>query len=107
MATHCSIVSNSQNYKPGFLHVKNQNEQLPLDFTPASNESYNDPISIVDIIPALTSCKTTAAGPDKIQYVMIKHMSDTAYALLVRIYNQIWDETSFSSSLERSYYHGF
>ena len=63
---------------------------------------YNDPITRKELESALQKCQDKAPGEDKIQYSMLKNMSESAKLLLLFIYNQIYSKGVFPTSWTQS-----
>lgn len=92
LAEHFAEVSSGSHWSPHFQAVKNNQEQIPLDFTTDRPLAYNEPISTTEIYQALIHCKNTAPGPDGIHYKMIKRMHSSAVRYLVSLFNKIWTD---------------
>ena len=95
MADHYYRVSSNDGYTPQFLPVKEHTERQRISFQSNENSEYNACISFKELTDALSQCKDTAPGLDGIQYVVLRHLSDSACAFLLGIYNKVWLEQCF------------
>ena len=87
---HFYTVSSHASYAPDFQIIKEEAERHHLNFATPVVHQYNWPISDLELKAALKTAKKTAPGIDKIEYTMIRHISESARALLLQIYNKIF-----------------
>ena len=90
-----SSVSSGSQLTPEFHAIKAEAETSPVVFTLSDSVSCNAPFSLHELKGALYECKNTAAEPDGIHYLMLKHLSQPALVLLLDIYNKIWSTGEF------------
>ena len=89
-----SFASNSsyQNCSPSFNRIKQTSEAKVIEFSTNDPLPYNQKFTMLELKTALSSSKNTTPGPDKIHYLMLKHLPETALKLLLSIYNRLWTE---------------
>ena len=95
LAGNMAFISSTQYYEPNFQNIKTVRESRDLQFTNKEHQAYNEPIRVSEIYAALKSSKNTAPGEDRVHYMMIKNISDTAMNFLLHIFNKVWLEYSF------------
>ena len=95
LAAHFEQVSSADSYTPQFLRVKLQKELENLNFATNEHHSYNDPITLQEIIGALRQCKKTAPGRDEITYQMLENMHPSALLYLLNVFNRIWNQNCY------------
>ena len=66
MAEHFYNVSSNNRYDPQFLPIKEREESNQLNFTMNEEKEYNIERSAKEVQTALTQCRNTSPGPDKI-----------------------------------------
>ena len=103
MAEHFYNVSSNNRYDPQFLPIKEREESNQLNFTTNEEKEYNIEISANEVQTALSQCRNTSPGPDKIHYEMLRHLSDSACDFLLRLYNKIWFERAFPVQWGRAF----
>lgn len=102
LADHYSSVSSNTNYLDIFKQTQASREQHTLDFSPIEEESYNSPITRLEITNALKACPDSAPGEDLISYSMIKNLHHTAFNELIEIINILWSEGMFLTEWRRA-----
>ena len=83
IASTISHNSSSANLPPGFQHVKEQVEQIPIDFDagsldPLEDELFNSDFSCDELQNVLSTLRGTAAGPDDITNDILKLLPDAS-----------------------------
>ena len=86
-----STVSYHRSYATDFQIIKEEAEIQHLNFATSAVHQYNWPISDLRLKAALKTAKNIALGVDKIEYTMIRHISESFRALPVQIYNKIFE----------------
>ena len=82
--------SSSDNYTDSFRKYQEQAERKNLNFKSDNNEIYNTPFTFKELETALSGAKDSAAGPDDIHYLLIKHLAKPAKETLLSLYNDIF-----------------
>ena len=90
--------SSSNNCQPGFLPVKNREEQKRLNFKSQNREDYNRVFTLEELRLSLRKSHNTAVGPDKIHYEFLKNLPEGVQELLLEQFNKIWASGEFPSS---------
>ena len=90
--------SSSEHYSKQFQDLKDKEEKEILDFTSCNNEKYNLPFSILELEDSLQKSHDTAAGPDDINYQILKHLPKKCLQTLLDIFNHIWESGNFPQS---------
>ena len=98
LAKTFSKKSSSENSSPEFRQFKEQQEKKKLNFKSDNNESYNKPFSLKELQKAFKKAHDTAVGPDDIHYQMLKHLPSNCLAILLNIFNQVWETGDFPQS---------
>ena len=96
-ADHFADVSRKDPAAPG-ARFRQGLETAAVDFTPPGGESYNVPFSPQELRTALNQCHDSSPGLDDIPYEFLRHMSDTAFNFLLKLYNFIWQSGDFPST---------
>ena len=63
-----------------------------------SNEEYNNPFNLLELIDAIQKSNDTATGPDEVHYQMLKHLPNNALSTILHIFNDIWATGVFPES---------
>ena len=95
MANIIAKISSADQFSHQFKTIKQSAERVGLDFTAIEHYDYNDPIKIEEIYSALKSSKNTSPSEDRIQYKMIKQLSESGFMYLLYIFNKVWLEGVF------------
>lgn len=90
LGKHFERISSSAHYSKSFLKHKEMTERKTLELKSKTNEQYNTPFKIAELRTALNACHSTAPGPDRIMYDMLKHLHDDTEISLLALYNTIW-----------------
>ena len=91
--------SSSQSYSEKFQNIKQQDENIKLNFTSSNTEEYNSLFNVTELKDAIPVSKDTATGPDDIHYQMLKHLPKTALDTLFTYFQRYMDNRSFSRKL--------
>ena len=89
--------SSSENYNDTFLKHKQKVETEKLNFS-SSNEDYNIPLSLRELKLSISKLSDTAPGPDKIHNQIIGHLPDESLLLLLKFFNDFWQNNTFPDS---------
>lgn len=99
LAKHFEHVSSSSHYTSTFIQYKKSAERKSIRNQKETNNSYNCPFSLHELMAALAGCKTSVPGADNITYTMIKHLhADT----LLFLYKKIWCAGRFPKSWKQA-----
>ncbi|KAI5754616.1 hypothetical protein M8J77_010061 [Diaphorina citri] len=85
-----SSVSSNSHYSANFLEHKISSESTPVEFDFSFTEEYNSPLTLPELSSVLATCKSKAAGPDGISFVLIKNLPLAALEKLLVFFNIIW-----------------
>ena len=83
-------ISSGHHYPPHFNQTRQQLERRHLDFRSDNQETYNAPITYLELKSAMQKSGNTAPGPDGIHYKMLKNLHPTALQNLLFLFNKIW-----------------
>ena len=72
--------------------LRRTQEARPLDFSSGGGEAYNLPFTMQEFQAALSACGDTSPGPDDIPYAMIRRLSEESQAIVLDIFNRVWQE---------------
>ncbi|GFV04572.1 putative RNA-directed DNA polymerase from transposon X-element [Trichonephila clavipes] len=86
--------SSCDNYTPASQALKLREERVKLNFS-SSNEGYNSPLTLRELRAALHRSGNTAAGPDGLHYIMLRHLSESSILSLLSLFNRIWETQVF------------
>ncbi|GFY49911.1 uncharacterized protein TNIN_436091 [Trichonephila inaurata madagascariensis] len=70
--------SSCDNYTPAFQALKRREERVKLNFSSSNEEGYNSPLTLLELRAALHRSGNTAAGPDGLHYIMLRHLSESS-----------------------------
>ncbi|GFV77201.1 probable RNA-directed DNA polymerase from transposon X-element [Trichonephila clavipes] len=87
--------SSCDNYTPAFQALKRQEERVKLNFSSSNEEGYNSPLTLLGLRTALHRLGNTAAGPDGLHYIMLRHLSKSSILSLLALFNRIWETQVF------------
>lgn len=90
LGEHFEYVFSSAHYTDSFMRHKLVEERKPIRDRKPSTGGYNCPITMEELKTALTTCGSSAAGPDRITYGMLKHLHEDTYETLLFLFNKIW-----------------
>lgn len=96
-AEHLHKVSSDNNYTQEFLNTKRKKELKEIKFKRDEREKayYNEKFTTEEFENALASTNKSAPGSDKIDFEIMKHMSEKAKKHLLNFYNHIWTKGTF------------
>ncbi|GFV82471.1 RNA-directed DNA polymerase from mobile element jockey [Trichonephila clavipes] len=83
------------NYTPAFQALKRREERVKLNFSSSNEEGYNSPLTLRVLRAALHRSGNTAAGPDGLHYIMLRHLSESSILSLLSLFNRIWETQVF------------
>jgi len=75
-----------------------QAEKYDIVFSPADNEDYNSPISLRELLDAISSSHDSAPGPDDIHYQFLEHLPNGSQMLLLDFFNHNYITDLFPDS---------
>ncbi|GFR28219.1 putative RNA-directed DNA polymerase from transposon X-element [Trichonephila clavata] len=87
--------SSCDNYTPAFQALKRREERGKLNFSSSNEEGYNSPLTLLELRVALHRSGNTAAGPDVLHYIMLRHLSESSILSLLLLFNRIWETQNF------------
>ncbi|GFR01976.1 uncharacterized protein TNCT_190591 [Trichonephila clavata] len=87
--------SSCDNYTPTFQALKRREERVKLNFSSSNEEGYNSPLTLLELRVALHRSGNTAAGPDGLHYIMLRHLSESSILSLLLLFNRIWETQVF------------
>ncbi|GFX25563.1 probable RNA-directed DNA polymerase from transposon X-element [Trichonephila clavipes] len=87
--------SSCDNYTPAFQALKRREERVKLNFSSSNEEGYNSPLTLRELRTALHRSGNTAAGPDGLHYIMLRHLSESSILSLLSLFNRIWETHVF------------
>lgn len=93
-AQQFAFVSSSENYSEEFKKRKEKFEKENASmFQPQSNDDMpvNEDIQFQELVEALEECKKVSApGPDDINYIMLKNLSENSLRYILSVFNVMW-----------------
>lgn len=95
LADSFEAVSSEKNYDPEFINHKSRMEKLPIHCQSDNTEPYNGPFSLQELTNAISECRVTAPGKDRISNLMFKHMPENGREYLLKVFNLLWQENHF------------
>ncbi|GFT64956.1 RNA-directed DNA polymerase from mobile element jockey [Trichonephila clavipes] len=87
--------STCDNYTPAFQALKRREERVKLNFSSSNEEGYNSPLTLRELRAALHRSGNTAAGPDGLHYIMLRHLTESSILSLLSLFNRIWETHVF------------
>jgi len=97
LASHFAKVSSNENYSREFRE-KLQTTTDPPKQEPHADLSINAAFTVEELTIAIAQKKGTATGEDMTSYILIKNLPPATLALLVQLYNLIWDKGEVPST---------
>ena len=95
--------SSAENFTEEFKKHQTRAEGMNDRFIYSNNEVYNADFTLTELEEALSKAKDSAAGPDDIHYLLIKHLDNTAKIVLLSLYNDIFrGDRAFPSDWRRA-----
>ncbi|GFT08236.1 putative RNA-directed DNA polymerase from transposon X-element [Trichonephila clavipes] len=82
-------------YTPAFQALKRREERVKLNFSSSNEEGYNSPLTLFELRAALHRSGNTAAGPDGLHYIMLRHLSESSILSFLSLFNRIWETQVF------------
>ena len=95
LAEQLAFNSSSKKCSQNFLKHKRISEKKKINFKSSNEEYYNRDFSEDELKSSLSRAHDTAEGPDKIHYQLLKHLPTESMALLLDIFNYIWQSGDF------------
>jgi exonuclease III/ribonuclease HI len=95
LASSIAQSSSTNHYTPAFQRHKSKIEAKTISFKSKNNETYNEPITLLEFKNALNKSHNTAVGPDMVHYSFLKHLPCTAQQIVVDAFNHVWIEEAF------------
>ncbi|PRD17892.1 UNVERIFIED_CONTAM: hypothetical protein NCL1_62738, partial [Trichonephila clavipes] len=84
--------SSCDNYTAAFQALKRRKERERLNFSSSNEESYNSPLTLLELRTALhRSGNTDSSSPDGLHYIMLRHLSESSILSLLSLFNRIWE----------------
>ncbi|GFU43950.1 uncharacterized protein TNCV_3101311 [Trichonephila clavipes] len=80
---------------PAFQALKRREERVKLNFSSSNEEGYNSPLTLRELRTALHRSGNTAAGPDGLHYIMLRHLSESSILSLLSLFIRIWETHVF------------
>ncbi|ELU05953.1 hypothetical protein CAPTEDRAFT_202466 [Capitella teleta] len=87
LASSIAQSSSTNHYTPAFQRHKSKIEAKTISFKSKNNETYNEPITLLEFKNALNKSHNTAVGPDMVHYSFLKHLPCTAQQIVVDAFN--------------------
>ncbi|GFT49023.1 putative RNA-directed DNA polymerase from transposon X-element [Trichonephila clavipes] len=87
--------SSCDNYTPAFQALKRREQRVKLNFSSSNEEGYSSPLTLRELRAALQRSSNTAAGPDGLHYIMLRHLSESSIFSLLSLFNRIWETEVF------------
>ncbi|GFX38861.1 putative RNA-directed DNA polymerase from transposon BS [Trichonephila clavipes] len=81
--------SSCDNYTPAFQALKRREERVKLNFSSSNEEGYNSPLTLRELRAALHRSGNTAACPDGLHYIMLRHLSESSILSLLSLFNPL------------------
>ena len=95
LAEQLAFNSSSEKFSDNFLKHERAAEKKKINFKSSNDEYYNRHFSEDQLKSSLSRAHDTAEGPDKIHYQLLKHLPTEGLALLLDIFNDIWQSGNF------------
>ncbi|GFW36021.1 uncharacterized protein TNCV_4928851 [Trichonephila clavipes] len=95
--------SSCDNYTPAFQALKRREERVKLNFFSSNEEGYNSPLMLFKLRAALHRSGSTAAGPDRLHYIMLQHLSESSILSLLSLFSCIWETEVFPTQWHHSH----
>ena len=87
-----------------FLNFLNffKEEKENLDFSTTEEKNYNQPFTISEINTCLSELNETAAGPDKINNIILSNLPTESISLILDIFNNLWKNEKFPQTWHKA-----
>lgn len=95
LAEYFAKVSSSAQYSESFLRYKERAEKRIIKMNLSNEDAYNAPFSMAELHLAIAQGKSQAAGPDRIHYEMLRHLTPGTLKAILHFFNKIWFEAYF------------
>ena len=94
---HLQNISSNKFYNKRFQKYKENVEKKKIKFEEdlEQKEYYNVKFKEEELMEALKTSNDSAPGNDKINFEMIKHLSNKAKTYLLKLYNHLWERKEF------------
>ena len=73
------------------------------DFSSNNTECYNELFTMSELVDSVRRCGNTSVGPDMLHYAFFKHMDETQYEPLLKLFNTVWITGTFPADWSHSY----
>ncbi|GFR29576.1 putative RNA-directed DNA polymerase from transposon X-element [Trichonephila clavata] len=93
--TSLQAVAVCDNYTTAFQSLKRREERVKLNFSSSNEEGSNSPPTLLELRVALHRSGNTAAGPDGLHHIMLRHLSESSILSLLLLFNRIWETQVF------------
>lgn len=90
--------SSAQNYNPNFQIHKASAEKIRLNFKTKTISKYNRKFTLKELTSSIKKAHDSSPGPDRIHYQFLKHLPMPCLAILLDIFNGIWEDGKYPSS---------
>ena len=97
LASNISKNSSTENYSPCFQKIKEVKEDKRLNFSSDNQEEYNLSFSLTELKQSLQKSYDSATGLDEVHYKLLTHLPDKSLAILLHVFNNIWETGVFSA----------
>ncbi|GFT36083.1 RNA-directed DNA polymerase from mobile element jockey [Trichonephila clavipes] len=87
--------SSCDNYTPAFQALKRREGEGEVEFSSSNEEGYNSTLTLNELRASLYLSGNTAAGPDGLHYIMLRHLSESSILSLLSLFNRIWETHVF------------
>ena len=95
LAEHFAHISSDAHYSPTFLRHKARQELHAINFNTADHFPYNDAISHLEFLSALSATAESSPSMDGITYSMLKHCDPSLHNAILHLYNSVFLEGLF------------
>ncbi|GFQ90510.1 uncharacterized protein TNCT_498051 [Trichonephila clavata] len=85
----------SINTIPEIANTKASRREGEVEFSSSNEEGYNSPLTLLELRVALHRSGNTAAGPDGLHFIMLRHLSESSILFLLLMLNRIWETQVF------------
>lgn len=95
-------VSSNSSYSKDFQTYKEMKENQPIQYPECFEAEYNNPFSVYELEHALEGLKGSTPGEDQIHYRMISMLPYDCKMILLKAYNQLWEESKYPDGWRHS-----
>lgn len=89
------FAKNSNQINPKFQKIKYNAEKHKLNLSSDNHETYNELISLEELINSIKKSHNTAVGPDKIHNEFLKQLPEESIKCLLNVLNNTWENNLF------------